>query len=592
MAKNRLLGWQCRKWGRHFISCRNGTHHFVSGGACASFCGSLRARISLWATAYVLLLCCRGCSFDSMPPKKKAKLSGVTWEWKTDADEWDAFAPADAAMLEAHRHLGIHKTQDFTFNKDYQTMYEIDFTHSYQRNVETNVQRSIRRLEGGALGATASSSPVPTTKTGGVLYEWFTDDLTWEPFDPQDISLLEDALVASGTGKLFSTRALTFNKGYDSLYIFDFRLMTQMNCDSGTSRKIRRRMDGVAPVAEGDDDGVGYAVSDTKGVTPTAGATTAGSTPKAVKGVPTAPKAVVSTLLLPPPPEPLKDEEIKDQAIRGGQSRRGVKKVSYGVVVSKDKHGTACFDRMLDNEVRLCGEWAVFYHSYSAAALLYEVQAAVAAVLFRFRSAFAVLPRLLLSGFRDLCDAARLQTAFKKMKERDHNLQYRKVGLCATSALLADDSEAPAKSVFLMGYSVGPCGHVFTDLLTACGVPKPKVAALAKAIVALSVEHGLDARGFGGKACKSGRSGHLLQIFMKREMVDRYVYPSHPYGVPDKTRDKPLSKYLAGPGPIMVPCPPPKPKPLIRTPACTTHGMMHDQEPSLCHGYLPPMARA
>ena len=58
----------------------------------------------------------------------------------------------------------------------------------------------------------------------------------------------------------------------------------------------------------------------------------------------------------------------------------------------------------------MCGEWAVFYHSYSAAALLYEVQAAVAAVLFRFKSSFAVMPRLLLKGFNDIPDAATLLT--------------------------------------------------------------------------------------------------------------------------------------------------------------------------------------
>ena len=31
----------------------------------------------------------------------------------------------------------------------------------------------------------------------------------------------------------------------------------------------------------------------------------------------------------------------------------------------------------------------------------------------------------------------------------------------------------------------------------------------------------------------------------RRELCDEYVYPSFPFGVPDKKRDKPLSKYLA-----------------------------------------------
>lgn len=108
-----------------------------------------------------------------------------------------------------------------------------------------------------------------------------------------------------------------------------------------------------------------------------------------------------------------------------------------GAAVSGDDHGRHCFDRMLENEERLCGEFAVFYHSYSFAgasrlcsslhasaraaareradaeervetratvlarrtALLYEVQAAVAAVLFRFKSKYSSLPRLLVKPF-------------------------------------------------------------------------------------------------------------------------------------------------------------------------------------------------
>ena len=75
---------------------------------------------------------------------------------------------------------------------------------------------------------------------------------------------------------------------------------------------------------------------------------------------------------------------------------------------------------------------------------------------------------------------------FKKMKDRDHNPRYRAVGVCGTSALLADDSEAPAKSVFLMGYSVGPLTGVLENLLVSCGFPKSKVNGLAKEIVKLS----------------------------------------------------------------------------------------------------------
>merc|ERR1719433_308385 len=102
-----------------------------------------------------------------------------------------------------------------------------------------------------------------------------------------------------------------------------------------------------------------------------------------------------------------------------------------------------------------------------------------------------------------------------------------------------------------MGYSVGCLKGVLEKLLGAVGVPKGKVTGLAKSVLALCEEHGLDTTGIpGGKKCKSGRSGHMLQIFLRRELCDKYVYPAFPFGVPDKARDLPLSKYLAEKEPI------------------------------------------
>merc|ERR1719240_1041660 len=96
-----------------------------------------------------------------------------------------------------------------------------------------------------------------------------------------------------------------------------------------------------------------------------------------------------------------------------------------------------------------------------------------------------------------------------------------------------------------MGYSVGNLKGVMEKLLGSCGVPKPKVAATAKSILDAAKTHGLDTCGIpGGTKCKSGRSGHMLQIFLRRELCDKYVYPAFAYGVPDKKRDKPFSKYL------------------------------------------------
>jgi len=92
---------------------------------------------------------------------------------------------------------------------------------------------------------------------------------------------------------------------------------------------------------------------------------------------------------------------------------------------------------------------------------------------------------------------------------------------------------------------------VLEKLLGNCGVPKGKVNSLSKDIINLALKHGLDTSGIpGGKTCKSGRSGHMLQIFLRRELCDQFVYPAFPFGVPDEARNLPLSKYLAEEAPI------------------------------------------
>ena len=83
-------------------------------------------------------------------------------------------------------------------------------------------------------------------------------------------------------------------------------------------------------------------------------------------------------------------------------------------------------------------------------------QAAIAAVLFRFRSNYASLPRLFRGCFSDLSDAPAMMKEFPSWGyERDHHARFKSVGICATVSLLAPDSEAPPKEHFLCGYSVG-----------------------------------------------------------------------------------------------------------------------------------------
>jgi len=455
-----------------------------------------------------------------MAPKKKAKKgasSGPIWEWR-DGEEWKPFALEDMEMLEGRYTKSGPKakfaTKDFSFNKGFDTVYEVNFEKMTQVNKASKKSREMRRKD-------------PSSSTKAALWEWWSDDGDWSPFAAEDQTLLEKAFAAGITP--FMTKKLSFNAGFDSLYIFDFDVMTQANSDSGTSRKLQRTPAGGSKTfghVKGEDDGYADVLGGLG-----EGAATAGS------GV-----GAKFDLGLPP-------ALVAAQKKLGEQSLRKRKR-DYGATVSKDKHGSKCFDDMLKNEKEFCGEWVVFYHSYSCAAILYEVQAAVASVLFRFKAEFAGLPRILGHGFKHIPDAPTMLKEFPKWKDQDHNNAFKAVGLCGTSSLLAPDSEAPATSVFLMGYSVGSLKGVLEKLLGSCGVPKGLVDGLAKDIIDLAAKHGLDTCGIpGGKKCKSGRSGHMLQIFLRRELIDKYVYPAFPFGVPDKKRDLPFSKYLAEKGP-------------------------------------------
>merc|ERR1711920_268049 len=51
------------------------------------------------------------------------------------------------------------------------------------------------------------------------------------------------------------------------------------------------------------------------------------------------------------------------------------------------------------------------------------------------------------------------------------------------------------------------------------------------------------------QATGKGHTGHLLQIFVQRSLVDTVAYASLPYGVPDPSR-QPIGSYLAGSHPI------------------------------------------
>lgn len=239
------------------------------------------------------------------------------------------------------------------------------------------------------------------------------------------------------------------------------------------------------------------------------------------------------------------------QRALGPQSKRGDASQHQLSVLESNSHALECFAEFWKHEEDLCEDWAVFYHSYSFAALLYEVHAAVGAMLFGFASELGTLPRILAGDFKDTPDAQTLMQKFSEQfanNEQDHHPDYRKVAISAMCSLVALGPEASTPVVFVhAGYSQRDVSFVgvLEKLLTSCSVPRRSVKKLTGEIVALAERHGLDVSQFGGRPCASGKAGHMLQIFVRRRLVDEIVYSARPWGALDEERH-PISQWLDG----------------------------------------------
>lgn len=451
----------------------------------------------------------------------------ANWEWKDDNDFWTPYYHADNTLIEAAFKSGqqLFSTKSLSFNAEHQSVYVYDFTRLTQKNQDSGRVRKLRRIESSATedeeGFVAALGHTMSFHFGGHVGSAVA------PPAPVIPVVVATASTSSSTDEPVSKKP---RFEFPGLAVGAFPVPPPP-APAVAEASFPHMAPSAAVPSVPAFGGFGFpAMAAAVGPTPT---------PAPAPPITPASSAV-------PAVDPL---VTAAQTALGAQSRRN-QKYDLGPVAA-DPHGKNCFDQMLYREKQLCGDFGVFYHSYSLAALLYEVQAAVAAVLFRFKSEWATLPRLLKQPYNDLPDAASLLKLFPKMPTRDHDPRFRAVAISATSSLLAPDSEAPPKSVFLSGYSCSDLSFVgvLEGLLVSCGVPDSMKTALGKKIVELCSIHGLDASQFKGKPCKSGRAGHMLQIFVKRSLVDTYVYPAHPFGVFDTKRPV-LSKYLEGHGPI------------------------------------------
>jgi hypothetical protein len=223
-----------------------------------------------------------------MAPKKKLrveeekKLPALLWQW-FDGSGWVDFLDADAAILEKEQQSGVGKfmTTAMSFSISSSTAY--DLVNGTQTNTTTQVVRKIRRLTVG-------------------VWEYVDDHGMFVALYDDDNILVERLWrELPQEGGQFHTKALSWNKGYDSQYTFVLGgnvagnvSGTQKNEDSGNVRVIRR----IPPPAKVAWDTKGYGISGMAAADPATAAATA-----AVVAVPveSATTAATSTAAAPAP---------------------------------------------------------------------------------------------------------------------------------------------------------------------------------------------------------------------------------------------------------------------------------------------------
>ncbi|KAH3744177.1 hypothetical protein Pelo_14436 [Pelomyxa schiedti] len=199
-----------------------------------------------------------------------------------------------------------------------------------------------------------------------------------------------------------------------------------------------------------------------------------------------------------------------------------------------------CFCTMIQREQKHFGDFYVFYHSYSLASILYELQSEIASVIYGMNSDFPPLPRLLHAPFRGKNSLSVLQSELGN--GNDHNVSFRALAIAASNGLFATTSEMHPISCFLQGYSCDDVewGKLLKDVLTAVGFTGREVDDAAKKVIDIGAKYHLLTSHFGaGTQAYSAPStahpsGNMLQIFIHKEILDDVAYPCRAYGHPVK----------------------------------------------------------
>jgi len=160
--------------------------------------------------------------------------------------------------------------------------------------------------------------------------------------------------------------------------------------------------------------------------------------------------------------------------------------------------------------------------------LIYEVHAEIARYIYGLPTGLAPIPRISKAG-DNVCKTL---ADLKRLGGQDGRPEFQALGLSVSCSLFASGSEAPPLNCFMQGYSAGACAWrtLLQNLVETLGGSVDTV----DAVVDAAKRNGLCINGYAPPTArhhgKTELTGYMLQIFIHRSIVERYAYPSEPYG--------------------------------------------------------------
>jgi hypothetical protein len=211
---------------------------------------------------------------------------------------------------------------------------------------------------------------------------------------------------------------------------------------------------------------------------------------------------------------------------------------NYFKYYSQNEHIMKCFHLMLQREHLFSDkDYVVFYHSFAYSHILFDVQSAIAEIIYGLEPDInRVIPRLSRVPFLN-ANIDNIKRELASGQNNNHSIKSRSLLMSAVCSLFAD-IEINLIHTFTVGYSCIDVDYktLLKNLLSECNANEENVDALFNEILEHNYIKPEMKKGYIVRpefSCtRHDNCGQILQIFIHKTIVDKITYISEPFGVP------------------------------------------------------------